>query len=176
MLDHSELLFTVDENNNPIEPIERHEAHKRGVWHRTTDIAVVNSKRQILCHKRSMLKDTGPGLWDACFGGHIGPGIDSLQGAIQELKEESGLSVNTKDLKFLGINQLARNNNKEFRYFYIYEWDGSAKDVDYETDEISEVKWISIQTWQSEIKDTRKWSPSPYLAQLLNYVNSSDNF
>lgn len=175
MINKTELLFAVDENNQPIEPVERQKAHAEGVWHRTTDIAVVNSDREILCHKRSVLKDTGPGLWDSCFGGHIGPGVESVKGAIQELKEESGLDPNENDLKFLGIIQHVSENekNKEFRYFYIYIWNGKSEDIKFEKDEISEVKWVGVEILKKEIIDKNEWSPAPHFDKLLDYFSGS---
>lgn len=172
MINKNELIFAVDENNNPIEPVERQKAHADGIWHRTTNIVVINSKDDILCHKRSILKDTGPGLWDSCFGGHLLAGEDSLINAQEELNEEVGLDVNPKDLEFLGIVKHTGENekNREFRYFYIYNWDGSAKDIKFERDEIDEVKWFPLEILKNNRENTKVWSPMPYLDMLLNKI------
>lgn len=167
MINHKELIFTVDENNNPIEPVERRQAHVQGIWHRTTDIAVINSKNEILCHKRSMLKDTGKGLWDACFGGHMAPGIEAVDGAVLELKEESGLDAKPSDLKYITTIKHIRGNNKEFRHLFIYRWDGSADDLKLEEDEVSEVKWIPIEEVNNNRNNSAVWSPLPFMDALL---------
>src|SRR3989344_6977065 len=124
MINKDELVFAVDENNQPIEPVLRLIAHQESIWHRTTDIVVLNSKNEVLCSKRSMLKDTSPGRWDSSFGGHTAPGVDSLQGALEELREESGFDASEKDLEFLGITKYVTENeqikNRVFRNFYIY--------------------------------------------------------
>lgn len=174
MINKEELVFAVDENNNPIEPVRRKDAHQQGIWHRTTDIAVVNSKGEALCHKRSMLKDSGPGLWDVCFGGHIGAETDSLQGAWQELTEESGLKVKKEDLVFVAsfphVNQEGRN--KEFRYFYIYYWNGPLSDLQLEKDEIDEVQWIPVEQILKTRYDKTRWVDAPYLDRLEEKINS----
>lgn len=168
MINKQELIFTVDENNQPIEPLERHAAHKQGVWHRTTDIAVVNSKNEILCHKRSILKDTGPGLWDACFGGHMAPGTEAVDGAVIELGEESGLIVKPADLEFAGTVPHIQANNKEFRYLFVYRWDGPFSDLKLEEDEVSEVKWVPIDVVRSNRENSAEWSTMPFLEMLLS--------
>ena len=65
MINKDELLFAVDENNKPIEPMPRAKAHTEGVWHRNAHIWIVNPNREVLVHKRSMLKDSNPGKWEA---------------------------------------------------------------------------------------------------------------
>jgi isopentenyldiphosphate isomerase len=177
MIDKSEIIFAVDEDNNPIAPVERRTAHKEGIWHRTTDIIVLNSQKEILCHKRSMLKDTGKGLWDSAFGGHMAPGIEAVDGAIQELGEESGLLAKREDLKFIGMVKYVstKGNNREFRYAYVYHWEGKAEDIKFEVDEISEVKWVSTEVLKTELKDKDKWSPAPWFEMLLNYLENTND-
>lgn len=34
MINKDELLFVVDENNNPVEPKPRKKVHTKGYWHR----------------------------------------------------------------------------------------------------------------------------------------------
>ncbi len=172
MIDKDEVIFAVDEKNNPIAPVARKRAHLEGIWHRTTDIVVLDDAMNILCHKRSLLKDSGPGLWDSAFGGHIAPGVEAIQGAIQELHEESGLLASKKDLIFLGVTKhiSSTQKNREFRYCYVYHWNGRAEDIKFEADEISEVKWFDAETLPQELSDRSKWSPAPYLGLLLDYL------
>ena len=65
MIDIQELLFVVDENNQPLKPQLRSSAHKNGLWHRTTGIWVINKSKKVLCQKRSLKKDLNPGIWEA---------------------------------------------------------------------------------------------------------------
>ncbi|MEX2028301.1 MAG: NUDIX domain-containing protein, partial [Candidatus Curtissbacteria bacterium] len=84
MINSQELIFMVDENNNPVSPLAREIAHGQGLWHRSCDIWVVNSKGEILCQRRSMKKDVKPGLWESYFGGHVLAGEDYLDSAVKE--------------------------------------------------------------------------------------------
>lgn len=87
MLDNQELVFTVNENNQPLKPELRSIAHKNGLWHRTTGIWVINNKKQILCQKRSLKKDILPGYWEAFFGGHLAPDEDFKHNAANECQK-----------------------------------------------------------------------------------------
>lgn len=174
MINKHELVFAVDENNNPVEPVERQKAHTEGFWHRTNDIVVVNSKKEILCSKRSMFKDTSPGSWDASFGGHVLAGTDDISSALQELKEESGLDANEQDLEFVGIVRHIDFNgkNKEFRYCYIFNWNGSPSDLQLEKEEIDEVKWVPIEIVEKNRQNWPEWSPMPYFDMLFEKLQS----
>jgi len=169
MINSQELVFAVDEENNPIEPVERSRAHAEGIWHRTTDIAVINPNNEILCHKRSILKDSGPGLWDVCFGGHTLAGVDSSVAAAVELKEESGLDVVPQELKYIAtVKYVSRTSkNKEFRYLYIYKWTGMIEDLELEKDEIDEVKWVNLAELIQNRNNQDIWSPMPHLDNLI---------
>ncbi len=148
MINKDELIFAVDENNNPIAPVPRHRAHTEGIWHRITDVLIINSKQELLCNKRSLLKDAGPGEWDFGFGGHLLAGEDPLANAINEVREESGLNLKESDLKFLKINKYSLPNTKRnhFNYVYLCNWDGNISDLKLETEEIAEAKWFPLQT------------------------------
>ena len=172
MLNKDEIIFTVDANNKPIEPMQRQKVHAEGIWHRTTDIIVVNHKRELICHKRSMQKDTGAGLWDSAFGGHTLAGAESLDAAALELFEESGLKPKLKDLKFIGIVKYMSQsgNNKEFRYAYLYKWNGKIEDLNLEKDEIDEAKWVPLDVVKTK-RDDPEWSPMPYIDILLRELS-----
>jgi isopentenyldiphosphate isomerase len=114
-----------------------------------------------------MLKDTGKGLWDACFGGHMGPGIEAVDGAVLELKEESGLHAKPSDLQYIATIKHVSGNNKEFRHLFIYRWNGSVIDLKLEEDEVSEAKWIAIEEVNENRDNSAVWSPLPFMDALL---------
>ena len=173
MINKNEVLFTVDENNQPITPAARQKVHTEAIWHRTNDIVVMNSKNEILCSKRSRLKDISPGLWDASFGGHVLAGVDDMTSALDELKEEAGLEPNRSDLDFVSIvrHSEPQKNNNEFRYLYIYRWDGPLNELKLEEDEVDEVKWVPIDDIINNKNNREEWSPMPYLDELLKKIS-----
>ena len=64
-----EFFDIVDETGIPTgQVVSREEAHRDKLWHRTTQIWIVNSNGEILCQKRSRFKDAHPGEWQSFFG------------------------------------------------------------------------------------------------------------
>ena len=63
-----EWLDVVDEKGNPTgERVERKEAHRRGIRHRTSHVWILREQEgevQVLLQKRSQGKDSHPGCYD----------------------------------------------------------------------------------------------------------------
>ena len=67
-----ELLDVLDENGIKTgEVVPRSEVHKRGLWHRSIVVAIINEKNEILLQQRSMTKEKNAGMWDISAAGHI---------------------------------------------------------------------------------------------------------
>lgn len=171
MIIRNELLFTVDESNKPIKSKPRDEVHIKGYWHRTTHIWVINNKKQILCQKRSLLKDTNPGKWESFFGGHLTPGQDYLEGALLELKEELGIDLSKEDLKLFQIYKCIPD--KEFQGIYYVEWNGNIENLKLEREEIDQVKWFDILKLIEILVEKKKgnWSLWGYQKELLQKLS-----
>lgn len=101
-----EYFDIVDEKGQPTgEIVERGKAHAEGIMHRTSHVWLVREKNgtiEILVQKRCDTKDSFPGQYDISSAGHIPEGIDFVQSAIRELKEELGVDVAEDDLIFCG--------------------------------------------------------------------------
>ena len=122
MINTEELLFVVDEFDMPLKPKTRKQVFKEGLWRRTAHVWVINDQKQLLCQRRSMLKDLGPGLWEPAVAGHIGPTDNYFTGATRELFEETGIEVNPTDLNLFKIYRDPRF--KEYRGIFYYKWNG----------------------------------------------------
>lgn len=175
MIDKDELIFTVDEHNQPVDPQSRTAAHKDGHWHRTAHIWVRNKKGELLCQQRSLLKDTRPGFWEAHFGGHLAPDMEYIDGAVTELKEETGLTAPKENLKLWQVYKHSSDDhpNNEFQAVYLYDWDSQISDLSPEEDEVAEVKWISQAEFKRMIFPTPQpgWRYLGYEADFLKWLN-----
>lgn len=104
-----ELIDVLDENGVFTgEVLPRSEIHKKGLWHRSIVVAIVNEKNEVLLQQRSSNKEKNAGMWDISVAGHISAGQDSLSAAAREINEE--VSV------LLGY----RTEIKDFRYMYSF--------------------------------------------------------
>ncbi len=144
MINPDELIFCVDEQNNPIQPLPLSVAHRDHIWHRSTDIWVTNPLHtQVLCHKRSAKKDTHPSLLDSTFGGHLLAEETPEQNTVRELSEEIGIGVDTTCLNFVSIIPLTEQFEYQYRYSYILHPD--ITQLRFEKEEIDNVFWSDIE-------------------------------
>jgi isopentenyldiphosphate isomerase len=173
MINTDELLFVVDESNNPIEPKPRKQVHSEGFWHRTAHIWVINSGEQILCQKRSMLKDSNPGKWEAFFGGHMAPGEEYKDNAIIELKEELGISVDKEDLQFFEIFKHERAH--EFQAVYYINWNGDINTLKLEKEEVDQVKLFSLEEIYKTIveEQNKNWTITGYEKDFFKHLRKT---
>ncbi len=175
MINRSELLFVVDENNIPTEPKPRHEVHRDGYWHRTAHIWIINSHSEILCQKRSLLKDMNPGKWEPFFGGHMAPDEAYITNARNELEEELGIQALEEDIhQFTIFKDL---QGKEFQGVHYLFWNGKVAELTLEKDEVEEVKWVSIESLYEVIIKTqdKNWSIMGYEKELLEYLKQKSS-
>ena len=169
MLNDQELLFTVNQDNEPIEPQPRYVVHRDGILHRTAHIWVYNSQGQVLCQQRSLLKDNSPGLWEPFFGGHLAPEQEYVDGALMELGEELGIKPAASELQVFTIFKHLVSN--EFQGVFLYGWDGDETALVLEPDEVEQVKFMPVD----EILDAMKrvdptWSIAGYSVEILNHI------
>ena len=66
-----EIFDVVDEADEVVGTETRREVHRRKLLHRAVHILIYNSKGEIFLQKRSMSKDSCPGLWDSSASGHV---------------------------------------------------------------------------------------------------------
>lgn len=90
--DQNELFTEVNENDQVIGAITRAEAHSgtgkihRGVW-----VLVTNDRDELFLQKRSLTKDSNPGLWSMSVGGHVASSQTYEEAAKREFTEELGI-------------------------------------------------------------------------------------
>jgi isopentenyldiphosphate isomerase len=158
---HEEMLQIVDpETGEPTgEHISRKELYEKKLWCRTTNIFVLNSQGQILCHQRPLNKEHFPGAWSTHFGGHVAMGESFKASAMKELQEEIGLNVNSFQLIPW------RTSRKEpYRIWvrdFITVYDGEIKDLKIQTEEIEGVEWFNandiLKLLDAEFEDAQTW-------------------
>ncbi len=93
MIDNSQELFTVvDERDNILGYHTRGECHADvSLIHRAVGIVLYNAAAELLLQRRSMYKDTSPGMWTMAAGGHVDQGETYHAAALREMQEELGV-------------------------------------------------------------------------------------
>jgi isopentenyldiphosphate isomerase len=154
----NELIRCFNEQGEEIEPHTRLEVHALPLkyWHATTAIHVVNKKGELLCSKRSLKLDQKPGCWQTCFGGHVNAGQTYEEGALKELKEESGIEASLNELIY--IDDYKSLENKHFGKAFTYILEGGLENINFTDGEVTEVKWIDMaKAWQEKLENPENW-------------------
>lgn len=144
-MSQQELLQIVDPTTGEPtgEHVSRAELYTQKLWCRTTNIFILNTEGQILCHRRPMDKENFPGAWSTHFGGHIVEGESFKMGALKELEEEVGLSVNPYQLIPWRTSRI--NAQRIWVRDFITVFEGDIANLKLQETEIMEIGWYSPQ-------------------------------
>ena len=180
-----EYLDIVDENGIPTgEIVSREEAHKLGVQHRTSHVWIVRKNENgydILLQKRSLNKDSHPGMYDTSSAGHIVAGDEPLESALRELYEELGIKADASQLENIGKfhgeyskefhGRLFKDN--EISFVFLYQGNADIDELNLQKNEIDEVRWFDLNKVWKEIQSGREriCVPLGSLEILRNYLN-----
>ena len=118
-----EIFDVVNERDEVIGRETRREVHRTGLKHRAVHVFVFNSRGEIFLQKRSMTKDSSPGLWDSSASGHLdcGEGYDAC--AVRELREEIGLNLSACPQRLFKVDACS-DTGQEFVWLYQCESEG----------------------------------------------------
>ena len=163
-----ELLDICDEKGIPSgETADRDIAHRDGILHRTAHVWVVRMRNEgydILLQKRSMEKESFPGLYDTSSAGHIPAGAEPLQSALRELKEELGIEADGSMLSFAGTFRIQYEkefHGKTFRdnevtTVFVYQEPVDIERLALQKSEVDDVRWFDLDEVWEEIKTDRR--------------------
>ena len=181
-----EILDICDEKGIPTgETVSRDDAHRDGVLHRTAHVWIVRKKAggyDILLQKRSMEKESFPGLYDTSSAGHIPAGEEPVPSALRELQEELGIAAKPEELSFAGMFRIQYEkefHGKMFRdnevtWVYVYEEPVEISALSLQASEVDEVRWFDLEEVSREIqtKRDRFCVPSAGLKVLEEYLKT----
>ena len=155
-----EYFDVLDEKGNKTgETKSRDEVHKKGLFHRTIFVWIINSNGELLIQKRSSSRDKNPDMWTISASGHLSTGDDSIMGALRELKEEIGITTTKTELQYLFTVKEHKIHSKdyidnEFIDVFIINKDIEIKDLKLQVEEVSDVKFIPYKKLQEMIEKT----------------------
>lgn len=182
-----EIFDIVDENGFPTgETVERTEAHRLGLRHRTAHIWVVREQEgvtEVLLQKRAANKDSFPGRFDTSSSGHIHTGDEPLESALRELEEEIGIHAQAEDLTFAGTfriqyekefyGKMFRDN--EISFVYVYRKPVDTSSLVLQAEEVECVEWFPLDYVVSECANhnPKFCVPSGGLETICKFLQNS---
>lgn len=112
-----EWFDVVDDFDRVVDRQRRPDVHRLGLRHRAVHVLVTNAAGEIFLQRRSLRKDTAPGLWDSSASGHLGSGEDYDACALRELQEELGWTPDGPVERLLRLEACA-GTGQEFVWVY----------------------------------------------------------
>jgi len=140
-----EYLDIYNDNHELLGTCEKKLAHKLGMWHEVFTCQFINQKKktaifQIKNHNNKNINDKD--LIEITVGGHYRSG-EKIEDGIRELKEETGIDVDFKQLKYLGVRQVATTVNpnyivREFQHIFLCFTDKEITEFNCNDNEVTE--------------------------------------
>jgi len=81
------------------------EAHAKGLFHATVHVWFYTNSGAVLFQKRAANKETFPNYWDVSVAGHVMANESIEQGALREVSEEIGLTIEAAQLQKIDIRK-----------------------------------------------------------------------
>lgn len=159
-----EIFDVCDESGLPTgEKVERSVAHAKGILHRTAHVWIIrmqDGRCEVLLQKRSVQKDSYPGMYDTSSAGHIPAGKEPLESALRELEEELGIKAREEELSFIGYFRTRYEeefHGKPFRdnemiSVFVYCQPVEISDLVLQKSEVEEVRFFDIDAVYQEIR------------------------
>lgn len=172
-----EVIDELDENTGvPIRKILKSVAHKKGIWHGSINIVIVNNDgTKTLLQRRSPNKGFYPDTWDIAVGGHISAGEVPTLAAQRELKEELGLDSKGMQ-KVTTVKESLENNgtiSNEFVTVFLLHRDIDILDIRLQEEEVSEAKWCTLEELEQLIAEERI-IPHVYFEELIEMLSQKN--
>ena len=136
--------------------VPRSEAHRRGLWHRSSHLWIVNGQKEILLQRRHPGKETDPGRWDIAVAGHLSAGQTPLQAIVREAREELGLDLDPAALIFLGARSKEYLDpdftDREWQHLFLTRWEGELETLILQPDEVTAVRWMAADDYRKVVE------------------------
>lgn len=168
MFNKADTLEIIDESGKVIGIEDFVEAHKKGLLHRFCRVLVVNSKDEVVLHKRSEFVSDAGRLDSA--GGHLDVGETYQVAVLRELEEEMGISVDITDTICLGHIEDRTRPEKENMIGEVFM---TRHDGPYiaEENEVSNFIVVPLVDFVDEEKLKKYGNPSPKLISCMQAYN-----
>lgn len=172
-----ENIIKVDINDNELGQIEKLQAHKTPILHRAFSVFLVDGDKMLI-QKRAYNKYHSGGKWANACCSHPRPNIEFLDSVYNRIELELGIKerLQLKEIfKFTYLSKYAEDLYEyEFDHVLVGEYLQNGK-IDFNTEEIAEVKWIKIEELKKEMvqkpTDFATWfiTCAPKVFEYLGY-------
>ena len=143
-----------------------------GFYHPGVHVWIRNSKGQYLMSQRAADRPTFPLKWE-CVGGSMLAGEDALTGAIREVQEELGITLDPDQGKLLfteARDVVAGVPFYDYMYFWLFRYDGDFSLKDASTPEVAQAKWMTVEEILEFQKNSKLAPPLTYFFTTIENI------
>ena len=152
-----DYVVLVNKKDQEIGTMEKMEAHQKGLLHRAFSVFILNSKGEMLIHRRALGKYHSPGLWTNTCCSHPRPNETVLDAANRRLDEEMGMGESLSEVISFIYHHKFDNGLVEHEFDHILTGISDALPSINE-DEVDSYKYIEIE----ELEQSMKQNPDDY--------------
>lgn len=157
----TELLDVLDENGNKTGEVEtKEEIYKKGLWHRSVHIWIMNDNQELLVQKRNPFKKTYPNLWAVSSAGHVLAGEDSVESGLRELKEELDIDAKKEELEFMfTIKRVQPYHDSYMHVFddvYLLHKNIDVEKTKLQVEELTDIKYVYYEYLENIFREGDK--------------------
>ena len=153
-MNRDEMLSFYDDELNELGITLRSEIHFKGFLHKVVHCWIITeecNEKWIYFQQRSYDKKDFPGLYDIAAAGHVDVGEDPCAAVIRETKEEIGLEIDSKKLRFIGSIRekmyLDNFDNNEICEVYLYPIENPKFEIGHEVEKMVKISFDEFKNW-----------------------------
>ena len=141
----AEFFDLYDSDRRPLGRVhERSVPLLDGIYHVVVSVWTINERQQILLTLRSPQKHLMPNLWEGTSGS-VHAGETSMDAALRELREETGIVATREEIVFLGTARKAAS----FVDIFVVRKKVDLSEIVLQEDETVAAKWVSFSQLQA---------------------------
>lgn len=157
-----EMIDQYNLRGEKIGVVDKADAHRLGLWHKSVHVWLINDNNEILLQYRCKDKKLFPDTWDCSFAGHIGAGETSIESVLREGKEEIGIDVDIDKLEYIFTNkEILKYENidsREFVDIYLLRQNFELENIEFQEEEVSDAKYVSLDDF-FDLMDNKRLLP-----------------
>ncbi len=143
-----EWFDVVDERDEIVGRELRPIVHAKGLRHRAVHILVFNAVGELFLQKRSLTKDSSPGLWTLSCSGHVDAGEDYDTAAMRELSEELSCVPSALPKR---LRRVDAREETGWEFCWVYRLQAEGPFV-LQPEEIDDGKWMPLAQLERDLK------------------------
>lgn len=172
-----ELVEVLTEDGKNVgKIIKKAIAHKEGICHGISVVALIDKNEKLLIQKRANTKKDEPNKWDLSGTGHIDVGESPKRAAIRELYEELGINAEEDELNLIDtyLNKIRLNKEtfiNHFTYLFLIQKDISIENIVMQKSEVSNIMLVNKNEYMKLRNNGEMVVAIKHCDKVLDYMN-----